>query len=186
MTVFSKNTNYGLDSTVYEIQHHIDSKIAYNATTNALGWRGTVNVYGLCYPTINDGNRVLEAYIGTGTKNKEYSRIFVNDKITASIGFVEVGDRDLSDTRNVNVDVIVTMRLDLAYNSNLRNDELAMLQFERVLESFYGIYEVESSKTGIEDVFSGYYFGDILNRDIHPWLVFSMRVNLKYEDDICQ
>lgn len=186
MTVFAKDTVYGLESTIYGLQNHINTNIAYNATYNTLGWRGTVNVYGICYPTVRNGNRILEAYIGTGIKNKEYSQVFINDKVTASIGFLEVGDRNLEDTKNVDVDVIVTMRLDLAYNSDLRSDELAMLQFERVLNSFHGIYNVISSKVGIEDVFSGFYIDDIQYRDMRPWLVFSMRVNLKYSDDICQ
>lgn len=185
MTVFAKDTVYGLETTIKDLQGHINNKIAYNATYNPLGWQGTVNVYGICYPTYRNGNKILESYKGTGIKSTEYGEIFINDKVTASIGFVEVGDRRMEDVMNVDVDIITTMRLDIAYNSDLRNDELAMLQFGNVLKSFYGIYNIIGLKIGVDDVFAGYYFDNIIHNDIHPWLVFSMRVNLKYENDIC-
>lgn len=173
--IFIKDTTYGLETTVKYLQQYIDANIP---------WLGINNVYGLIYRNSSDKGIKPEAYIGDGSTNKEYDNIFCNDNITSSIGILEVGNRNLSNGRNVDVDVIVTMRIDKAFNSNERNDELAMLQFERVLKGYYGINTIEELKQGIENVFSGFYYDDMLYRDMHPWLVFSMRINLMYNDDI--
>lgn len=175
MTVFAKDITYGLETTIKHLQEHIDSKLT---------WSGNNNIYGLIHRNSSEDGIIPEAYIGSGSNNKEYKQVFVNDKLTSSLGFLESGDRDLVNGRNVDIDVIVTMRLDLAFPDDLRNNELAMLQFERILKSFYAINTVESSKQGIENVFSEFYYDNIIYRDMHPWLVFSMRVNLFYNDNI--
>lgn len=177
MTVFAKDTVYGLETTIKDLQNHIDTNLT---------WSGTNNIYGLVYPILRDGNLNLESYKGTGINNKEYGEIFINDKVTSTIGFLTTSDRNTGEDLDVDIECICTVRLDLAYNTDLREDEQAMLHFRKVMNSFYAINNVEYIKTGLNNVFSGYYVGNLLNRDMHPWLVFSMGFNIKYPDDICR
>lgn len=176
MTVFAKDTVYGLESSVKDFQEYIDDNLT---------WSGTNEVYGLLYPTMRGDNRVLEAYIGTGTKKTEYRQVLVNDKVTSTIGFLEVADRALIDNWVTEIDVIVSVRLDRAFGSNDRNDELAMLQFSKIIKDFYGVGQIKYIKRGIDSVFSGFYTDDIKHRDMHPWLVFSMGIDLQYDYDVC-
>lgn len=173
--IFVKDETYGLETTIKHLQQYIDANIT---------WLGDNYIYGLIYKNSSDKGIIPEAYIGDGITKKVYAKVFCQDNITSTIGFLESGDRNLSGGRNVNVDAIVTIRLDKAFDSNIRNDELAMLQFERLLKGFYGINEVLTSKQGIENVFSGFYYDNMLYRDMHPWLTFSMQINLLYNDDL--
>jgi hypothetical protein len=175
MSVVAKDTVLGLETSVKQFQEYINSKLT---------WAGTNNVYGLLYPINSDSGTVLEAYIGNGLQKKEYAQVFINDTITSSIGFLEVGNRNLSSGHNATVDIICTMRLDKAYSSNDRQDERALLEFERIIVGYYAVKEIVELKLGIELVFSGFYIENIKHNDMHPWLVFSMRVVLTYKDDL--
>lgn len=186
MTVFAKDMTYGLESKVLLLQNHLSKKLIYDVSSNPSGWQGEVEIYGLIYKIESDKGILPEAYKGTGSKNMEYKQVFVNDKVSATIGFLETGNRTLGNPKKTNLDMICTVRLDKIYASNLRNDELAFLQTENALNSFPGFRVINNSpalKQGVNNVFSGFYTDNIKNRDMHPWLTFAFNFDLLYQDD---
>jgi hypothetical protein len=84
MTVFAKNTTYGLETRIKEFQEYLNNNLPNY-------WSGELEIYGICYPVIKNVNgtdiTVPEAYKGTGRQNKEYKEVFINDNVAASIGF---------------------------------------------------------------------------------------------------
>jgi hypothetical protein len=185
MSVFAKDNVYGLDFVVKTIQQDVFDYVSYDANVRPYGWEGDVDVYGLIYRKQITEGLVPETWLGTGTNNKEYSRVFVNDKISASIGFLETGVRNLENW-TATLDAILTIRLDLAYasRSDLRSQEHAILMFQRALKYSSAVSKPLQLKQGVEVVFSGFYNQNIRNRDMYPWLVCSMPISVQYSDNI--
>jgi hypothetical protein len=179
MTVFAKDITYGLETTVKECQEFLNTNLPNY-------WSGELEIYGLVSPKQKDDIIVPEAWTGAGVENKEYTEVFVNDKVAASIGFI-IQDRSLIPYREANVDVVFTIRIDRVYpNSTTRDKEKVLLEAEKLLERFGNIQQVEGIKEGILDVFSGFDTDRIKYMDMHQWYVFSLNVNLAYVDDSCQ
>lgn len=183
--IIAKTNTYGLDKEIKKLQTFINGRLSSEQEwgDSSIGWEGTVNIYGLLQKTERENGTILEAWTGTDTNKKEYTQVFINDNITASIGFVEVGTRSIIGVKSTTIDCIVSMLLNKAYpNEAERQDEYAIMKFERVLNEYNGNIELTELRKGINDVFSGYYTGNIKHRDMHPWLVFSLRMNIEYYD----
>ena len=148
MSIFAKSTTYGLDSSIKEMQEYLDTKLGEV-------WAGTIEIYGRVFPSENkSGDIVPEAYIGTGIKQKEYSPIFINDKVAATVGFLVI-ERDAI-ARSANVDIIFTVLIDEIYPTITRDTDRALLQTEKIINSFGRVAEVLDIKEGIDDVFAGF------------------------------
>lgn len=178
MTVFVKNITYGLETRIKEFQNYLNTKLASY-------WSGEIEIYGLVYKNERDGIIVPEAYKGTGIRNKEYESIFIDDRVACTIGFL-ITDRALLPYRTATLDIIFSLQIDKIYSTTTRDSERALLQAEKIIESFGGVGNVLDLKEGIEDVFSEFDTSKIKNRDMHPWYVFSFSVELNYTDDSCQ
>lgn len=179
MTVFTKDTTYGLETRIKELQEYLNSKLP-------AFWSGDLEIYGIAFPLQKRDSIVLEAYKGDGAKKTEYKEIFINDKIAATIGFI-VQERSTIPYRSANVDVVFTLLIPSIYPDDTeRNQEKALLQAEKIIESWGGIGQVEGVKEGVLDVFSGFDTEKIKYRDMHPWYVFSLNINIEYTDDSCQ
>lgn len=185
MAVFAKATTYGLESKVKELQEYLDAKLFGGNI-----WSGDSEIYGVMNPLRKDLETgtitVPEAYKGTGANNKEYSEVFINDKVAVTIGFL-VLDRSLLPYRSANIDIVFTILLPKIYpTSTTRDREKALLEAEKALENYGGIQSVLDVKEGVEDVFSDFDTERIKYRDMHPWYVFSLNIDLTYSDDSCQ
>jgi hypothetical protein len=183
MTVFAKNTTYGLETRVKELQEHLDSNLPNF-------WSGELEIYGILFPKIKQSNGadivVPEAYIGTGINKGEYSEVLINDNVAASIGFI-VQERTTTPYRAANIDVVFTIQIPNIYpNDTERHQEKAMLEAEKIIESWGGVAEVQDLKEGVEEVFSGFDTQRIKHRDMHPWHVFALNIDVQYTDDSCQ
>ena len=179
MTVFAKNTTYGLETSVKELQDYLDEELANY-------WSGELEVYGLVRKLEKDGNIYPETYLGLGAGQKEYGEIFINDKVAGTIGFL-VQDRELFPFRQANIDVIFTLRIDRIYpNSTTRDIEKVLLEAEKVIENYVAIDNILDIKTGISEVFSDFDTSFIKHRDMHPWFVFSLNIEIPYSDNACQ
>ena len=179
MTVFAKDTTYGLESIIKDCQTFLNTKLSSL-------WSGTIEVYGLLEKKLKNDIIVPEAWKGTAIGNKEYSEVFINDKVAATIGFVTTS-RSLIPYKSATVDIIFTILLNKIYpNSTTRDKEKALLEAEKALEKFGGINEIIEVKEGVNDVFSGFDTDRIKYRDFHPWYVFSFSAELLYNDDSCR
>lgn len=172
--IYAKTTSYGLDIEIKKLQTQINSVLASY-------WSGTIHVYGLMERTETENGTIPEVWVVGATK--KYLDVFVNGKVTATIGFIEQGERTLGERKVANIDAICTMRLDKAFGNTARDSELALIQFEIALNSFFGRRQVQSAKIGIEEVFSGFYFDNKRHRDMQPWFVFSMNLDIPYYQD---
>lgn len=179
MTVFAKDTVYGLEDKIKELQSFLNTRLPSY-------WSGTLNIYGLFKQKLRDGNIVPEVYKGAGIKNKEYTEAFIDDKVAGTIGFI-VQDRDIEFVRFVNIDCVFTLQIDRIYPTSITRDiEKAYLEAEKTLLKFGAINSILDFKEGIADVFSGFYTDSIKHNDMHPWCVFSLNFDLPYSDNTCQ
>lgn len=171
MTVFAKNTLYGLEIAVKNTQDIIEQYLT---------WVGTNNIYNLLHRNKDEaGDTILEYWSGLGVKGREYEQAFVNDKVTSCIGFLEL-DRNFN-TKYANVDIICTVNLERAYNQNIRDNERAYIELMTVVEK---LWIVEDFKRGIEDVFSGFKTANIMYADMQPFDVFSFTVNMAFDANL--
>jgi len=183
LTVFAKNINYGLETRINEIQVYLNSELSKF-------WSGDFNIYGLMHPLVKtvDNKKIIvpEVYVGNGVQNKEYSEIVINDKVAATIGFI-IQERTPIPYMAANIDIVFTLQMPLIYPaSTTRDTEKALLEAKKIIERWGGIYEIQDIKEGIENVFSGFDTERIKHRDMHPWYVFSLNINIEYSDNSCQ
>ena len=174
--IFAKTNLYGLDAKIYELQEFIE---------NELPWLNTnpdVHIYGKIYPNPNKDNAMIpEAFCN----KKEYKQIFVDDNITATIGFYQVGNRAIDGfINNTDLEVICTVDLGRLFSGDSRDDERALMEFVRVLRRA-PVNEVIEVKEGIPAVFSDFFNENIKFNNMQDWYVFSVRVNVEYEADLC-
>jgi len=177
MTVFAKNTTYGLETVIKEFQEYLNTEL----TTI---WSGDIYVYGLIYRTEKDGLIKPEAYTGSGINRKEYSPVFINDKIACTVGFI-VQERGVIPYKSASTDIVFTIKIDKIYSTTTRDSELALLQVEKIINAFGSIEKTLDLKETIPVVFAGFSNDAIKYRDMHPWYVFSFNVDIPYSDDSC-
>jgi len=174
--IFAKTTPYGLESSVKNLQEHLDAYLPNY-------WAGTLHIYGLVFKNTNTDNEIIpEAYVGTGISKTEYRQVFNDDKVAGTIGFI-LQDRELEPLKKASLDVVFTLRLDKIYPlSTTREHEVALIHAERALNE-YGIELIKDVKEGIRDVFSGFNTDRIIYNDMHPYSVFSFNIDLSYIDN---
>lgn len=179
MTVFAKDITYGLETTIKDCQNHLYDKLS-------ILWGGTLDIYGIIEKNLKNDFIIPEVYIGSGVGNKEYSQIFINDRISATIGFL-IQSRSTIPYKSANVDVIFTLQINKIYPESMTRDtEKALLQAQIVLENFGAIDQVQGIKENISDVFSDFSDSGIKYKDMHKWYVFSLNIDLEYTDNLCQ
>lgn len=171
MTVFAKNTTYGLESPVLKMQNLFES---------SLSWLGTINIYGIIFKNVNGDDIIPEAWTGTGVKGREYKQIFNDDKTTAQIGFLPLERNVISKTATVQI--ICTIDLEKAYDANIRDNERAYLELQNIIEKRNKVLE-DGFKQGIEDVFAGFKTDDIKYLDMQPFDCFSFEVEMSYPNN---
>lgn len=175
MTVFAKDTTYGVEVPVLKMQ---------NLLNTTLTWDGTINIYGIIFKNKKDGDVIPEAWIGTGAKGRDYKQVFNSDKTTAQIGFV-VLDRNVI-SKTATVQIICTIDLEKAYSANIRDNERAYLELQNAIEERNIVIE-GSFKQGIDDVFTGFKTDNIKYLDMQPYDCFSFDVEMSYPNNApCQ
>lgn len=177
--VISKDTTYGLESKILQLQSILNINLPwFNLVDNE-----AIEIYGLIERNkkkIDNQIRIIpESY---SSVRQNYKNPFINNKISATIGFQEM-DIDPILLR-ATVKVIFTVKLDEIHGNQYRDRHRAMLEAKRILNDS-GICEVTEYEHGIDDVFSGFYTEDITYRDMQPWFVFSYTIETTYNDNLC-
>lgn len=168
MTVFAKSTAYGLESKIKDAQSVLNTYLSSK-------WSGTLHIYGLIDRNLKNGVFIPEAY-----DDKEYKQIFVNDKVSGTIGFY-VTNRDYSDFMpSASVDAIFTVNIKDIHGNDLRNKDLAQIQARDALLKTGAFTIIGDIKEGIEEVFADFDQEQIKYRDMHPFYIFSFECELTY------
>ena len=171
--IFAKTTPYGIDKKLKAIQTSLNTSLAKL-------WLGTIEVYGKIEPTKRNDKVIPEVYVS----GIEYRELFVNDSVTATIGFI-VKDRTVTkNTITAKVDVVFTVDLKKAYGVALREDEKAIIQAKKAVEKTMLCGAITKINVGIDDVFKGFDRERIKYRDMQPWLVFSFETEITYDETI--
>ena len=171
--IFAKTTPYGIDKKLKAVQTSLNSQLSKL-------WLGTIEVYGKIEPTKRNDKIIPEVYV-SGT---EYREIFVNDRVTATIGFI-VKDRAVANNLvTAKIDIVFTVDLKKAYGVSLREDEKAIIQAKKAVEKSMLCGAITKINTGIDDVFKGFDRERVKHRDMQPWLVFSLETEITYDETI--
>jgi hypothetical protein len=171
LTVFAKDTTYGLEVPVLKMQNLFESD---------LPWIGTNNIYGIAFEAAKEDNIVLTAWVNEGINRREQPEIFNNDKVTSVIGFLPIS-RDVISKVAI-VQIICTIDLEKAYNANVRDNERAYLEFQNIIEQRHKVSE-GGFKRGIDDVFAGFRTDNIKYLDMQPFDCFSFEVEMSYPNN---
>lgn len=177
--IFAKSTRYGLDTKIYRLQEVLQDELPwFDNVADA-----DVEIYGKLYRNIDsNGNTIAEAYVS----GNEYTQVFVNDKVAATIGFLVTGNRNLTDYVNsANLDIVCSVRLDKIYGANTRDDEKALFELIKVIRTDNSVLGVNEAREGIANVFSGFYTESIRFNGMQPWYVFAVNVDVEYVNDLC-
>lgn len=167
--IFVKSTPYGLDAQLKRLQTYLDTH---------LPWAGDLEIYGKIDATLREKAVIPEVYVS----GIEYREMFINDKVTATVGFI-VKERDFENNKPfAKVDAVFTVNLKKAYGSNLREDELCLIDAKEALKKSLLVIKIGKIKTGIDDVFNGFDKERLKHRDMHPWFVFSFEIELFYNE----
>jgi hypothetical protein len=179
--IYAKSVTYGLDSKIKKMQTALQDYLPW---FNEDGVSDTdIAIYGKLYRNPDPENRMIpEAY----KSDTEYSQVFVDDKIGATIGFLPIPNRSISDNKYLqNIDIICTINLTKIYGANERYDELALQQFINALNQDNSIHELIEVKEGITNVFGEFYNENIKFNNMQPWYVFSVTAAIEYVNDYC-
>ena len=170
--IYAKTTVYGLDAQIKLIQTALDK---------LLPWSGTVEIYGKIQKTLRDEKVIPEVYIS----GSDYKELFVNDKVSATIGFI-VKDRVYLDIYKPNskVDVVFTVNLEKIHANSTREDERCLIEAKNALKKTMLFNSISAIKTGIDEVFTGFDRDRIKHRDMQPWFVFSLETEITYSEII--
>jgi hypothetical protein len=122
----------------------------------------------------------LEAW----SSGDEYKPVFNNDKVTSEIAFLPLDRNVISHVATVQI--IVTVNLETAYGSNVRDSERAYLEIQNIIQERHRIEE-GSFKQGVPSVFGGTRIDNIDYLDMQPFDVFSFDIIVSYPNDVgCQ
>jgi len=169
--VIAKANTYGLEFFIKVVQNDLDTE---------LSWLGERRVYGKLQPTIREGKVIPEAYIGG---NKEYSEIFTNDKVASTIGFY-VKSREVNNyITTAVIDVIFTVNLKEIFGNDLRDDERAIDDAVKILTESQYVSSLKQVKEYIPEVFADFDKTRIAHRDMEPFYVFSIGIDLTYREE---
>lgn len=160
VTIISKSVCKGLDEKILRIQ---------TILSRWLEWNGTTEIYGLCEKNVRKEREVIEFY------NGEYVEPFFNDKITTSIGFIEIA-REIDIIPKAIVRVICTQLVTEAHGTTSRYINESVNDVTRLLKKHFSIKEM-SINTGLGDLDKAF----INNRNMQPWAVFSIEFEINYK-----
>jgi hypothetical protein len=170
--IYLKTNSTGLDRKIELIQRYFDEHLTKD-------WGAAIEIYGKIYPTIRNGVTVPEVYVG----NKEYKSIFINDAVTATIGFEVISREIVYKKAFSEINIICSVNIGKLY-PNSREDERALFTFNKHLERCgYVRKEAKPVKEGIKNVFPKYNTDNLIHRDMHPWYVFSIGCTVEYYDN---
>jgi len=173
VNIYTKLTSYGIDKIIKSIQMHIQ---------NNLTWQGEVDVYGKLQKTERENRLLYEFW----TSNNEYKEVFIDDTKAGVIGFVVNNPRRINGYNiETEVDVIATVDLTKIFTNSRRDDERAINNLRRILETAQYVNGLIEIRDGINNVFNDISTDFIKYRDMQPYYVFSIKVNIKYNEDDC-
>jgi hypothetical protein len=174
MSVIAPVENIGLDAKIYLIQKYLDGFFSEL-------WAGDVVIYGRLHETIRNDKKTLEAY----TIGKDYKEVFVNDKESCSVGFIEISRAIDRRTLTSKLSAVFTGNIKKLLAVDSRNDERIFLQIYHGLRKSMLINNISNPKRGIDDVFSGFKTDSVKYRDMQPWFCFSFEIEVQYNENIC-
>ena len=178
--IFTKTTTYGLESKIARIQAYLNINLPWFNNVND----EDIEIYNKIQPTkrIREEREVIIPEVFAG--GKDYKNPFINDRVSGTIGFL-VTDRNVDlQVRTATLRVIFTVCLTDIHANDLREEERALLEAERVLRNS-GLVNVTDAIEYIPDVFAGSSQVEIRYRDMQPWYVFAIVCNTTYSDDLC-
>ena len=172
--VIAPDNLHGIDKQIKRVQDYLSDSFADI-------WANTIAVYGRAIETEGTNGKVLEVWTG----KKDYKQLFINDKQSAVIGF-KVIDRNIdSDRLKATVDIIFSVNVNDVLGTNEYLDEKVLMQAYQMINKCGYTEGVTEIKTGIDNVFAGYYTENIKHRDMAPFHIFSFTTQIEYFASIC-
>jgi len=173
ITLIYKDTTYGIDKIIKSIQTNLQNK---------LSWLGAVNIYGKLQRTERESGFLYEYW----TSNRDYTEVFINDKLAGVMGFVVRNPRRINGYYiEADVDVISTIDLTKIYNNTRRDDERALNELKDILQGSVYVQQLNEIRENISNVFSDINTDLIKYRDMQPYYVFAINLTIKYNEDDC-
>ena len=168
----------GLDYKLYELQTVIDNVIN-NQIDKRFNWAGIVNIYGRVHKTVRDDKTYPEVYLGGG----EYKDPFIDDTVTASMGFVVNSETLVNWTTSADIDLIVTANAFDLFGDTNRNMPKAQMTIYKAIQAY--CLSLGTIKEGITDVFKSFSGGKIYQpSDLSQWIVFSLNFKISFNNKI--
>lgn len=119
------------------------------------------------------------------TDQKGYQDVFLDDNIDASFSFLSSEESATEDeyyfTNDVKVVVIVNLEK-LFGSGEGRNDKMAERDAVELLRTISRKrYQITGTETGLDRIYSGYDISNITRDDLHPFHIFAVNMNLRYQ-----
>jgi hypothetical protein len=170
------NTNpTGIEYKLSELQTVLESVLC-NPIDTRFNWIGTVKIYNKVQKLTQKDKTLPEVYLSKG----EYIQPFLDDTISASIGFSVNSETVTNHVPSANIDLIVTVDLVKIYGNTNRAVSKCINQVYNAIQN--QVYKLGPIKEGINDVFNKYSgIKDLFPAEMSNWLVFSINFDLLFD-----
>ena len=174
--IIARNNRVGIDKAIFRLQTLLDENLTWNDT----------NIYGRIYRNNIEGKFYPETWVD----GNEYSQVFVNDNHAGLIGFYVKDVRTIgSGIMEADVEIIFTVDVTKIYDTELRDDEKALLEVGQILVNAsskgFTIDDSSNVKINNEKVFADFDRELITYRDMQPFFNFSICGELEYSTNLC-
>lgn len=166
----------GIDKAINRLQALIENNLTWN----------DANIYGRIYRNKVNDKFVPEVWVS----GNEYSQVFVDDNHAGLVGFYVKETRTISSgIMEADIDIIFTVDVTKIYDSQLREDEKALLEVGQILVNAatkgFTLDDSNNVKINNEKVFADFDRESIAYRDMQPFFNFSFSGKLKYSINLC-
>lgn len=169
--IFAKEHPVGIEKQIYKFQEALE----------LIGWPNTA-IHGKLFVNNRDNIKIAEAYDYSG----EYKEVFIDDKYSATFGFIVSENRDGLTFINTKIKLICSLNLDEIYKREERMDEESIMIVLRAITPRILSDREGEIITSFEDVFEGMDTERIKFRDMHPWVNFAITFGVTYTNDVCE
>ena len=176
----SKDIVYGLEQRIYLLQYHLNDNLAWFDNVSD----SKIEIYGKIQPTQKNINGTIATIPEVPISKKDYKNPFINDNTSGIIAFL-VQNRTIGTYLNkATLKAIFTVKLTEIHNDNERNQERALSEAYKALDSS-DLCDIIGVEEHIPTVFSSFRQDEIRFRDMQPWFVFAYIITVDYEDYLC-
>lgn len=171
--VINRAVTYGLDAKIKMIQMQLKNKLT---------WLGDIYIFGKIRPTPKNDKIVPQVYNHiTG----EYMDIFIDDTVAGTIGFHLLDHDYKNHIKKAILRVIFTLDLTQIHENETYEKERSRLEALKILEHSGYINNIVDIHELIPNVFEGFDNESIIYRDMYPFNVFAIDIDINYTSDIC-